>query len=68
MVQRSDIIVPTYQHRCTNVEFRLELRDEDVRRDEVVLVFVFDLTDDVGQPFEVTLCPRHPQEVDLHVR
>ena len=55
-----------YQHGGSDVELLLVLRDEDVRLNEVLDVFLFALTKNVRQPLELTLSTCHPHEVHLH--
>jgi len=57
--------VTSYQHRGSNVELLLVLRDEDVRFDEVLGVFLLDFAQYVRHPLELTLRSRHPHEVHL---
>ena len=57
----------TYQHGGPEVILLLELRDEDVHVHKLALVPDFHFPDDVRQPLEALLRPRHPQEVHLLV-
>ena len=59
------LVVNDYQHRRANIELLEKLGDEEMRRDEVVLVLLLHFPDDVGHPFEVTLRLRHPEKVNL---
>lgn len=55
----------TYQHGGTQIKSIEELCDEDVRFDDLLLVDLFDVVQDVEQPFELLLTRRHPDEVHL---
>ena len=57
----------THQHGGPDVEFLLELCDEDVCGDEVRSVCLLHLADDIGHPFKLALCASHPQEVHLEI-
>jgi len=56
----------TYEHGGAKVELVKQLRDEDVRLDDLLVVDVLDTAQDVEQPLELTLTRRHPDEVHLH--
>ena len=56
-----------YQHGGPQVKLLLELGDEDVHVHQLTLISHFHLSDDIRQPLETLLRPRHPQEVDLPI-
>ena len=55
----------SYQHGRAQIEFLVELSNENVNVDELILILVFDLANDIRKPFKLLLRARNPDEIEL---
>lgn len=55
----------SYQHGGAEVKLLSHLSDVCVDWDQLLGVHLLHLPDDVWHPLKLTLCPCHPDEVDL---
>lgn len=65
MAEHRAVTSVAYQHCGAQVKLAEKLGDEDVSLDNLLLVNLFEIVQDVDQPFVVFLTCRHPDEVHL---
>ena len=58
----SQFSICTHQHGCSEIKLVKELGDEDVALNQTLGVCLFDITNDVSEPFPLFLTTSHPDE------
>jgi len=53
------------QHSSSKIELVQQLSNEDVDFEDSLGIFLFQISDDVNEPFKSSLTSAHPEEVDL---